>query len=899
MTLVITDTILDEEFRNPSTNTADENDVTSAAYAASSFATALGALSLPFLNGHLDFPQFAEKTSAISSSNQVTDYFLSGAGGASIDGTATDLFVSGQQVSLYSTTDPNIVVGRVGGSSGSVALVVGLEESSTGGVVTSADIWIGLYAPLTHEGLNLVDSADELNLSDLIFLGSDYSTQSTVTFSDFSKVPSGNPDFNVIFPTASSSDLQLLVTGVKGEVKQTVNISTNGIGAGSQSTTVGTSIRIDTVSGFIPTNVDANNELVPSAIDYTKHVDVTDASFQITQTNPNHKLVDVNVGAYQVSGDAQEAAFLSDALAADGASVVIDAEDVKILNAQNENVTSTFGGSITANSNGTVTVTNLAVGYQVYVATDGVSFDRLLVTNVDEKDTFDIGNIKVSVTTGGKNTEFAELGSHLQFQDDGPVISLTNTTPATLLVTDADLSANDSDNFSSLFTIDYGADGAGSHDYRLSVKSANVASGLFDTQSGQSIVLSYDAATNTVYGKTVTDGSVVFAITVDSDGQVTFDQQRAIKHGDLSSSNETSTLSAADLITLTASATDGEATGDTAISAPVGIGQAFVFTDDGPSISPEPVGNGLQVDNVKGATDTDAFVLDPGGDGLASFSFINPDSNGPLTWKYADVNGDNIDGTNEILGQYNGIDLYTLVLDSNGSYTVNVIGELPSTPLSLSTAEIKAGAPDSNSIAVGAAGDGPLGDSVITIKGGGGNINESNAFVGVSNGNLDVGESLTFTWDAANGDDLTFEGISIGTKSASSSVYNFSAVQADGGGTITGTLSVGKNGTLLLDGKNLHGETISSVTITKVSGSATKIGIGDIKILIPADDVSQDFTVRLTDGDGDHLDSSFNLAIDGDHNGSYDAVSGLEAASVSSLGQWMLSPTHHWDYFLA
>ena len=43
---------------------------------------------------------------------------------------------------------------------------------------------------------------------------------------------SSNGTVNVIFPSAGSGDVQLLVTGSTGETLSTVNVSTTGIGAG-------------------------------------------------------------------------------------------------------------------------------------------------------------------------------------------------------------------------------------------------------------------------------------------------------------------------------------------------------------------------------------------------------------------------------------------------------------------------------------------------------------------------------------------------------------------------------------------------------------------------------------------------------------------------------------------
>jgi len=157
---------------------------------------------------------------------------------------------------------------------------------------------------------------------------------------------------------------------------------------------------------------------------------------------------------------------------------------------------------------------------------------------------------------------------------------------------------------------------------------------------------------------------------------------------------------------------------------------------------------------------------------------------------------------------------------------------------------------------------------------GNGNINESHGFVGVDNGNLDAQESLTFTLHEADGDLITFEGIQIGTKSAQGGVYDFVAHIAGGGptDTVAGTETIGKNGTIDITATDLGGETIDFIEITKVSGPATKIGIGDIHIIVPPVDVQLGFAVELKDGDNDPVTQSFVVDIDANNDGNFDAT---------------------------
>ena len=189
------------------------------------------------------------------------------------------------------------------------------------------------------------------------------------------------------------------------------------------------------------------------------------------------------------------------------------------------------------------------------------------------------------------------------------------------------------------------------------------------------------------------------------------------------------------------------------------------------------------------------------------------------------------------------------------------------------TEVIKAGSPDNPILEIGAAQNDDFVRMTADSTVGTGNINESHGFVGVDNGNLDTGESLTFTLHEGDGDTLTFQGIQIGTKSAQGGQYSWTAHVA-GGGTIASSSNevVGKNGTIAIDSADLGGATIDSITITKVSGPATKIGIGDIHIVVQPDDVQLGFSVELKDGDNDPVTANFVVDIDSNNDGAFDAT---------------------------
>jgi hypothetical protein len=339
-----------------------------------------------------------------------------------------------------------------------------------------------------------------------------------------------------------------------------------------------------------------------------------------------------------------------------------------------------------------------------------------------------------------------------------------------------------------------------------------------------------------------------------------------------------------------------------------GLGSHLFVDDDGPSLTPQAGtgANDLKVDNDLSGGDPSAasssYGLLPGTDGLASYTILGPEDNvGAFQWTYDDTSHMSITGT------YLGTDLYTLVLNSStGGYTFTMIDELPGSTLDLSPAEvIKAGSPDNPILEIGAAQNDDFvrmtADS--SVSGASGNINESHGFVGVDNGNLDTGESLTFTLHEADGTLITFEGIQIGTKSAQGGTYSWVATIA-GGGTISSSDPghtaevVGKNGTIDISATDLEGATIESITITKISGPATKIGVGDIHIIVPPDDVQLGFTVELKDGDGDAATQSFVVDIDANNDGVYDATVNAALAPLELLGVHSFNLQSPWLTFV-
>jgi VCBS repeat-containing protein len=182
-----------------------------------------------------------------------------------------------------------------------------------------------------------------------------------------------------------------------------------------------------------------------------------------------------------------------------------------------------------------------------------------------------------------------DLGGNVRFADDGPTVTLSATPAPTLTVDETVLTTDASGSFAGLFTTNFGADGAGTTAYTLGVVAG--PSGLLDVATGQAVNLSLNGGV--VEGRTSGSNALVFTVTVNGSGVVTLDQQRAVSHLPNTNADQPTSLSAANLVTLTATSTDGD--GDTA-SATANIANALVFKDDGPAIDIAASGSVLIVD---------------------------------------------------------------------------------------------------------------------------------------------------------------------------------------------------------------------------------------------------------------------------------------------------------------
>ena len=556
----------------------------------------------------------------------ITDLGLVGSDGAPLNGLDSGLdTLAGANILLYTDTNNNIVLGRAGAADGPVVFALYLEE--TGTPVSGAKMWSVQYAPLKNTDPTNPD--DSLNLADKVFV----SASEDLIFS-LANAPSGQNLF-LMFTTANPAtvndggiiritDPTIIATGrdpanqstgVNITTGDTINSSQGGgtttFGTNSQMITEQEGIRFSFVTGArqnvtIP-NLDQNEADVEANIDFTAFFGAKSATFDIVQLQSG-KSAQVKITAFSSDnvngpGPGTEAGVNFVDGYADDTSVTIS--NVTVFNA------SGAAPAVAYNMDGSATITGVEAGDKITYTTTS-DHNRVLIENGalttatgNTHADFDIGGFKLLQASSTR----AEVGSHVKFEDDGPSISTTGTEP-TLTVDETVLATNDTKNFAANFTSAFGADGAGTLVYALGISATGADSGLVDTATGNHVFLFVNAGV--VEGRAGTDattaatGALVFTVSAAANGDVTLDQLRAVVHPDTTNPDDSKTLSADNLVTLTGTITDKD--GDNR-SATLNIGSNLVFKDDGPSINTTGTEPTLTVDETVLATnDTKNFA---------------------------------------------------------------------------------------------------------------------------------------------------------------------------------------------------------------------------------------------------------------------------------------------------
>ena len=311
------------------------------------------------------------------------------------------------------------------------------------------------------------------------------------------------------------------------------------------------------------------------------------------------------------------------------------------------------------------------------------------------------GSGLITLTATATNSASLDLTPLLVFKDDGPSITASAVNAPTLTVDETTLATDATAGFAAQFTPIFGADGAAAAtpvSYALFTPGG--ASGLADTASNNPVFLFLESGQ--VVGREGTDatdaaaGDIVFTVSVNANGQVTLDQQRAVVHTNPNDPDESRGLTGSGLITLTATATDGD--GDHA-AASLDLTPLLVFKDDGPAI--DPVDSIVNFANGE-TTGPKALNEVAGADGFSSHqitSFPSPlilaDGTMSLSTK--------LDNNNTVLTYFNdtsnpgvidpGEAFFKLTLNNNNTYTFDVLHDLPPITVPLNFAAIASGGP--------------------------------------------------------------------------------------------------------------------------------------------------------------------------------------------------------------
>ncbi|WP_256348548.1 DUF5801 repeats-in-toxin domain-containing protein [Pseudomonas sp. PDM24] len=631
---------------------ADDNDILVASLPAS-FSTRLTALGAgtatgAALSGYTGaVGDTGSNAFTITGGGSISDISFVDSAGAPLNGVDSGLdTLDGTSILLYTDTNNNILLGRAGGANGAIVFAAYIEE--TGSPVTGGKIWTVEYQPLKHPDATNPD--DSLNLLDKVFIGATQDQGFSLAGAPsgqnlFLMFTKANPTTETIDGVVRITDTTIIATG-KNPADQSsgANINTGdtiNTSQGGGPTTIGTNnqmiveqegIRFTFVTGArqdvtVP-NLSQTEADVESNIDFTGVFNSTSASFDVVQLQGGKSAV-VKISAFNTA--AEPGVNFVNGYTGDTAVAITN---VLVTNISTGQVIENSDGSVNdpainiSFSGGVATITGVLAGYQIEYTTTA-DHNRVLIENgaaVDARGNdhadFDIGGFTLRDTS----TTIAEIGSKMNFEDDGPSVSATGTEPI-LTVDETVLATDATQSFTANFSSAFGADGAGTLTYALGMTAG--PSGLTDTATGEAVNLSLNGTV--VEGRTATTNLLVFTVTVAANGDVTLDQLRAVVHPDATDPDDATSLSSDDLVTLTATITDKD--GDSA-QATLNIGQNLVFEDDGPSISTTGDEPTLTVDETVLTTDaTQSFTANFssafGADGAGTLTYALGMTAGP------------------------------------------------------------------------------------------------------------------------------------------------------------------------------------------------------------------------------------------------------------------------------
>jgi hypothetical protein len=823
----------------------------------------------------------------------ITNISFVDSAGAPLNGLDSGLdTLNGTSIFLYTdANNDNIVLGRAGGSTGAIVFAAYIEE--TGSPVSGGKIWTVEYQPLKHPDTTNAD--DSLNLLNKVFIGASQDLEFSLA-----GVPSGanlflmftkaNPTVVDVAGVLRITDPTIIATGKDpADESSGANINTGDTIITSQAanpTTFGTNnqmiteqegIRFSFVTGArqdvtIP-NLSPTEADVESNIDFTGVFNAKMASFDVVQLQSGKSAV-VKISAFSTAAE-PGVNFINGY--ANDTSVAIT--NVRVFNISTGQVIENSNGSVNdpaitiTISGGVATITGVLAGYQIEYTTTS-DHNRVLVENgaaLDAKGNnhadFDVGGFTLVQASISKT----EIGSKMLFEDDGPSISTTGTEP-TLTVDETVLATNATQNFAANFNSSFGADGAGTLTYALGVVAG--ASGLVDTATNEAVNLSLNGTV--VEGRTATTNLLVFTVSVAANGDVTLDQIRAVVHPDASNPDDSKSLTADNLVTLTATKTDGD--GDSA-QATLNIGQNLVFKDDGPSVSTTGTEPTLTVDETVLATNATQnfaanFNSSFGADGAGTLTYalgVVAGASGLVDTATGEavnlsLNGTVVEGRTATTSQL----VFTVSVAANGDVTLDQIRAVvhPNTT----------NPDDSKSLTA---------DNLVTLTA---TITDKDG--DSAHAALNIGSNLVFKDDgpsiSTTGTEptLTVDETVLATNDIKNFAANFSsAFGADGAGTLTYALGVvtgasglvdtasGQAVNLSLNGGVVEGRTATSnlLVFTATVAANGDVTLDQLRAVVHPDASNPDdsktlsadnlitLTATKTDRDGDSAQATLNI----------------------------------------
>jgi len=531
--------------------------------------------------------------------------------------------VDGKYVWLFQdSTHANVVIGVIGTSDANAApaapnltdnqpdpLAFSFALVST--TSTNADLYVVQYVPLLNPvaGTTLAAFDDQIDLAGKVFASVTATT--TVNFSQLSDAPSGHNNWYILDADAASP-LKILVTAHDNDAQTEVNVSTQGLGVASQDVRFGRELQIDLITGGIQ-SAGKSFTNSPQAPTYTNHIEtISTAGFTISQSTPTNSKADIELHAYNNDDDAK-----GSLLPGDDNDVERSIAEAGLVFKLNGVLTTMAALNITTTAAGAgIVLHNVGEGVSVEFTASG-TFDRFVIKNVDgDKDYFDVKEVHFS--TMSPNAYAEEIGSFINFDDDGPTLTIdTAVAVAAAEVVEASAAGGKSQAAITAPTFTAGgADGTtSSTSYALALIGTS-ASGLQTTVGNKAITLVVENSGALISGR-YDDGigalhGVAFTVDLATSGKVTLTSLVALEHPNGPQNTEVNTLSLTNLVKLVATVTTTDGDGDHVSQESLSTALSLTFDDTDPMLSiTSPVAVGAaSVTEVAGAS-TPATITAP------------------------------------------------------------------------------------------------------------------------------------------------------------------------------------------------------------------------------------------------------------------------------------------------